>query len=94
MNKSELINNLILENKNNKISVNIIKNTVKEILYCMTLNISQGHRIEIRGFGVFSLYYRSARIYLHPKTGNILRLKSQYITYFKLGKKFREKINI
>ncbi|QJC28249.1 HU family DNA-binding protein [Enterobacteriaceae endosymbiont of Plateumaris braccata] len=91
MNNSELINKLISENKNNKIPTNIIKNVVREILYYMNINLSQGHKIEIRGFGSFSLYYKASRICLHPKTGNVLKLKSQYITYFKPGKQLEIK---
>jgi integration host factor subunit beta len=94
MNKSELINNLISENKNNKIPINIIKNIVEEILRCMILNISQGHRIEIRGFGSFTLYYKASRIGRNPKTGSLLQLKPRYIIHFKPGKQLREKINI
>ncbi|QJC29589.1 integration host factor subunit beta [Enterobacteriaceae endosymbiont of Plateumaris pusilla] len=93
MNKSELINNLISENKNNKIPINIIKNIVEEILHYMILNFSQGHRIEIRGFGSFSLYYKASRIGRNPKTGSLLQLKSRYIIHFKPGKQLKEKIN-
>ncbi|QJC28697.1 integration host factor subunit beta [Enterobacteriaceae endosymbiont of Plateumaris consimilis] len=91
MNKSELINKLISENKNNKITSNIIKNIVREILDCMSTHLSQKHKIEIRGFGSFSLYYKSSRTCYHPKTGNILKLKSQYIIFFKPGKQLEIK---
>lgn len=56
--------------------------------------MSNGKRIEIRGFGSFTLRYRKPRIGRNPKNGNLLQLEEKYIPYFKPGKQLRDRINI
>ncbi|QNS01995.1 MAG: integration host factor subunit beta [Buchnera aphidicola (Pentalonia nigronervosa)] len=71
-----------------------IKHAIKEILEYMTISLVQKRKIEIRGFGSFSLHYRSSRFGRNPKTGNKIQLNSKYVPYFKPGKKLRDRINI
>ena len=56
--------------------------------------LEQGERIEIRGFGAFSLsYYPSTRKAHNPKTGEAVIASAKYIPHFKPGKELRERVN-
>ncbi|QCI22170.1 integration host factor subunit beta [Buchnera aphidicola] len=92
MTKSELFERI--SKKKIYISNKIIRRAIKEILEHMTISLAQGKRIEIRGFGTFSLHYRCSRLGRNPKTGKIVKLNEKYIPYFKPGKKLRNKANI
>jgi len=92
MTKSELFER-IAEQKIH-ISNKMIKRATKEMLEHMTISLAQGQRIDIRGFGSFSLHYRSSRIGRNPKTGKPVKLNGKYIPYFKPGKQLRDRINI
>jgi integration host factor subunit beta len=59
---------------------------VKTILDVMAKSLSQGHRIEIRGFGSFSLNYRPPRVGRNPKTGDKVTVPEKYVPHFKAGK--------
>ncbi|QCI23846.1 integration host factor subunit beta [Buchnera aphidicola (Macrosiphoniella sanborni)] len=75
------------------ISNKIIRLAIIEMLKHMTTSLAKGKRIEIRGFGSFSLHYRSPRIGRNPKTGEIVQLNEKYVTYFKPGKQLRDRAN-
>jgi integration host factor subunit beta len=53
----------------------------------------QGERIEIRGFGSFSLHFRPPRQGRNPKTGEAVALSGKYVPHFKPGKDLRDKVN-
>ncbi|AAM67853.1 integration host factor subunit beta [Buchnera aphidicola] len=91
MTKSELFER-IAERKAH-ISNKIIECAVKEMLEYISISLSKGKRIEIRGFGTFSLHYRSSRIGRNPKTGKKIKLNERYIPYFKPGKQLRDRAN-
>ncbi|BAH83230.1 integration host factor subunit beta [Candidatus Ishikawella capsulata] len=91
MTKSRLIE--IIAKRQDNIPAKIIEYAVKQILEHMAITLSQGQRIEIRGFGSFSLHYRGARIGRNPKTGNIVQLKGKYVPHFKPGKELRNRAN-
>ncbi|MCU0895278.1 MAG: integration host factor subunit beta [Rhodospirillales bacterium] len=55
--------------------------------------LSRGDRVELRGFGAFSVKERGARIGRNPRTGDTVSVTSKYIPYFKTGKQLREKLN-
>ena len=55
--------------------------------------LAGGERIEIRGFGSFSLHYRAPRIGRNPKTGESVGLAGKYVPHFKPGKELRDKVN-
>ncbi|WP_261979300.1 integration host factor subunit beta [Buchnera aphidicola] len=92
MTKSELFERI--SEQRIQMSNKMIELATKEMLEHMTTSLIQGHRIEIRGFGSFSLHYRSSRIGRNPKTGRIVKLNEKYVPYFKPGKKLRDRANI
>ena len=91
MTKSELIENLAL--KQTQLSVRDVELAVKAIIDMMGQSLSSGERIEIRGFGSFSLHYRSPRTGRNPKTGDSVQLSGKYVPHFKPGKELREKVD-
>ncbi len=91
MTKSELIE--ILADKLSHLSAKDVEIAVKEILEMMAQTLSKGERIEIRGFGSFSLHYRAPRIGRNPKTGESVELAGKYVPHFKPGKELRERVN-
>ena len=66
---------------------------VKMILDAMTDALSRGDRIEIRGFGSFSLHYRAPRVGRNPKTGQSVSLEGKFVPHFKPGKELRDRVN-
>ena len=91
MTKSELIE--ILAAKNSHLSNKDIELTVKGLLEQMSMALSSGQRIEIRGFGSFSLHYRPPRLGRNPKTGDSVALAAKHVPHFKPGKELRERVN-
>ena len=67
--------------------------SVKEILELMADSLANSDRIEIRGFGSFSLHYRAPRIGRNPKTGDTVDLDGKYVPHFKPGKELRDRVN-
>ena len=59
----------------------------------MSLTLSSGERIEIRGFGSFSLHYRAPRTGRNPKTGETVDLTGKFVPHFKPGKELRDQVN-
>ena len=70
-----------------------IELAVKIVLEQMTSSLASGKRIEIRGFGSFSLRYREPRLGRNPKTGESVGLAGKYVPHFKPGKILREKVD-
>lgn len=91
MNKSDLIH--ILSERYGHISSRDIELAVKSLVEQMSDTLSSGDRIEIRGFGSFSIRYRQPRAARNPKTGTRVELDSKYVPHFKPGKELREKVN-
>lgn len=90
MTKSELIDRLTL---NHELPPKQVESAVKEILEQMVQSLSQGKRVEIRGFGSFSLHYRAPRVGRNPKTGEAVELDGKYVPHFKAGKELRERVD-
>lgn len=67
--------------------------SVNSIIEQMSQTLSQGGRIEIRGFGSFCLHYRPPRRAHNPKTGEKLMTQPKYAVHFKPGKEVREQVN-
>ena len=59
----------------------------------ITTALSSGDRVELRGFGAFSVKQRSARTGRNPRTGEAVQVSEKLIPYFKAGKQLREKLN-
>lgn len=67
---------------------------VKMILDAMARSLSQGERIEIRGFGSFGLNYRPPRVGRNPKSGEKVQVPAKYVPHFKAGKELRERVDV
>ena len=67
--------------------------SVKMILDAMSDALTEGQRIEIRGFGSFSLNYRPARTGRNPKSGDNVYVPEKYVPHFKAGKELRERVD-
>ncbi len=91
MTKSELIERITARHP--ELSNRDIELAVKTILDTMSQALSQGDRIEIRGFGSFSLHFRNPRLGRNPKTGESVELRGKYVPHFKPGKELREQVN-
>ena len=89
--KSELIEKISL--KQNHLAHKDIELSIKSIIEQMSTSLSQGDRIEIRGFGSFSLHFRPPRIGRNPKTGDAVSLPGKHVPHFKPGKELRERVN-
>ena len=66
---------------------------VKTILDAMSDSLATGQRIEIRGFGSFSLHFRPPRLGRNPKTGDSVALPGKHVPHFKPGKELRDCVN-
>ena len=66
---------------------------VKVILDALTDALASGDRIEIRGFGSFSLNYRPPRLGRNPKSGEKVQVPAKYVPHFKPGKELRERVD-
>ncbi len=88
--KSELIERLGV--KQPHLPMKDVEHAIKNILEYVSRSLSKGKRIEIRGFGSFSLRHRKARIARNPKTGAPVPMPSKSIPYFKPGKPLRDRV--
>jgi len=91
MTKSELIERMT--DSQEQLSVKDVELAVKSILEYMSQVLASGERIEVRGFGSFSLHYREPRMGRNPKTGEMVELKGKYVPHFKPGKEMRDRVN-
>ncbi len=91
MTKSELIDKLV--RKQTQLGYRDVELAVKTMLEHMAQTLSEGERIEIRGFGSFSLHFRPPRVGRNPKSGEPVSLPAKYVPHFKPGKELRERVN-
>ncbi|CAN8142455.1 integration host factor subunit beta [Thiomicrorhabdus sp. 6S2-11] len=91
MTKSELIE--LIARKQTQFSQKDVELAVNQIVDSMIDTLSEGSRIEIRGFGSFSLHHRKARVGRNPKTGATVELADKRVPHFKPGKALRERVN-
>lgn len=91
MTKSELIEKLAMQFSH--VPAKDMEDAVKEVLEQMADTLADGDRIEIRGFGSFSLHFRAPRTGRNPKTGDSVQLTGKYVPHFKPGKELRERVN-
>jgi integration host factor subunit beta len=92
MTKSELIERLSIHTK--ELQGKELEESVKELLEQMAQTLQRGERIEIRGFGSFSLHYRAPRVGRNPKTGETVKLTGKHVPHFKAGKELRDRVDI
>ncbi len=91
MTKSELIE--LLARQKTQLNYREVEQAVKVLLEEMSEALSKGERIEIRGFGSFSLHTRPPRMGRNPKTGEPVSLPEKWVPHFKPGKDLRERVN-
>ncbi|MEJ8566802.1 integration host factor subunit beta [Elongatibacter sediminis] len=91
MTKSELID--ILAEQQKHLKHEDVELSVKSILEQMSASLADGQRIEVRGFGSFSLHYRAPRMGRNPKTGEAVALPGKHVPHFKPGKLLRERVD-
>ncbi|MFG6177741.1 integration host factor subunit beta [Halomonas sp. THAF12] len=91
MTKSELIEQIAMRQP--ELSVKDVEAAVRMILDDITDTLADGGRVEIRGFGSFSLHYREPRIGRNPKTGEPVALDGKFVPHFKPGKELREQVD-
>jgi integration host factor subunit beta len=91
MTKSELIERLV--QRHTHLSQKDVELAVKSLLEEISKTLATGGRIEIRGFGSFSVHHRPARMGRNPKTGQAVGIPEKYVPHFKPGKEMRERVN-
>lgn len=91
MTKSELIE--LIAARQSQLSSKDVELAIKTMIEHMAQALARGNRIEIRGFGSFSLHYRAPRIGRNPKTGESVGLSGKYVPHFKPGKELRDRVN-
>lgn len=89
--KSDLIH--IIADDLGYLSLKDVEDSVHCLLEQMTEALQNGERIEIRGFGTFSLSHRAAKIGRNPKTGENVPVPEKYVPRFKPGKTLSQKVN-
>jgi len=92
MTKSELI--ALLSTKQPQLEYRDVELAVKELIEHMSAALAAGERIEVRGFGSFSLHYRPPRVGRNPKTGDTVRVPDKHVPHFKPGKELKERVNL
>ncbi|MES2859649.1 MAG: integration host factor subunit beta [Pseudomonadota bacterium] len=90
MTKSELIE--LLAKRQPHLKADDVDLAVKSLLQMMGTALADGDRIEVRGFGSFSLHFRPPRTGRNPKTGDAVALPGKHVPHFKPGKELRERV--
>lgn len=91
MTKSELIDRIAADQRT--CSAKETEAAVNALLEHMTESLMDGERVEVRGFGSFSLHYRRPRTGRNPKTGESVELTAKHVPHFRPGKELRERVN-
>lgn len=91
MTKSEIIK--ILKEKNPNLQLKEVANAVDIFFDMITSTLKQDGRIEIRGFGTFSIRKRKGRIARNPRTGEKVEVKERRVVYFRAGKGLKDRLN-
>lgn len=89
--KSELIAKLV--DANPHLYQRDVERIVNTIFEEITNTLADGNRVELRGFGAFSVKHRPARTGRNPRTGQAVEVPAKSVPYFKTGKDLREKLN-
>ena len=90
--KSELIARLAEENPH--LTQRDVERVVGVILDRMAAALAGGGRVELRGFGAFSVRSRPARAGRNPRTGEAVAVRAKRVPFFKSGKELRERLNV
>ena len=91
MTKSELIQ--VIANRNPHLYHRDVERIVSTIFDEISAALARGDRVELRGFGAFSVKHRDARVGRNPRTGDAVQVSEKHIPFFKTGKQLRERLN-
>lgn len=91
MTKSELIARIAAANPH--LYHRDVERIVTTIFDEITSALARGDRVELRGFGAFSVKERDSRTGRNPRTGEAVNVSAKYVPFFKTGKELREKLN-
>ena len=89
--KSELVQ--VIADKNPHLFQRDVENIVNAILDEISDALASGDRVELRGFGAFSVKHREARSGRNPRTGESVQVEEKWVPFFKTGKELRERLN-
>ena len=92
MTKSELVHKLIQQFP--EMSLRQVEKAVDVIFGEISSALAKGHRVELRGFGAFSVRYRDRRVGRNPRTGEKVDVEGKHVPFFKAGKGLRERLNV
>ena len=90
--RSELVQKLCLDFPD--LTQREVENVVSAVFDSITDQLSQGGRVELRGFGAFSVKHRPARTGRNPRTGAHVPVDQKSVPFFKTGKEMRERLNL
>lgn len=91
MTKSELVDKL--NEQFPEMSLRHVEKAVDIIFAEISTALGKGHRVELRGFGAFSVRYRDRRVGRNPRTGEKVKVEGKHVPFFKAGKSLRERLN-
>ena len=89
--KSQLVQNITDQNPH--LYIKDVERIINSIFSEITKSLAEGRRVELRGFGAFSVQKRKVRIGRNPRTGDAVNVSAKYIPRFKQGKELRIKLN-
>lgn len=89
--KSELVQ--IIANRNPHLYQRDVENIVNAVLDEISGTLADGNRVELRGFGAFSVKNRPAREGRNPRTGEKVMVEEKWVPFFKTGKELRNRLN-
>jgi integration host factor subunit beta len=89
--KSELVQ--IIASRNPHLFQRDVETIVNAVLNEITEALAEGNRVELRGFGAFSVKHRPARVGRNPRTGETVHVEEKWVPFFKTGKELRARLN-
>ena len=89
--KSELVQ--LISTNNPHLFQRDVENIVNAVFDEITAALSSGNRVELRGFGAFSVKNRPARVGRNPRTGESVSVEEKWVPFFKTGKELRDRLN-
>ena len=89
--KSQLVQNITDQNPH--LYIKDVERIINSIFSEITKSLAEGRRVELRGFGAFSVQKRKERIGRNPRTGDAVNVSAKYIPRFKQGKELKIKLN-
>ncbi len=92
MTKSDLIE-VLAAKPDHQLPSTDVELAVRHLVERMSNALASGERIEVRGFGSFSLHFRPPRVGRNPKTGDAVALAGKHVPHFKPGKELRDRVN-